>query len=39
MVLIEEYVNGVTLENKLPFSDDIDKAEKAFDFYNNWVKS
>ncbi|ENZ7264017.1 serine/threonine protein kinase [Enterococcus faecalis] len=30
--LIEEYVNGVTLENELPFSDDTDKAEKAFDF-------
>ncbi|WP_413524633.1 protein kinase domain-containing protein [Carnobacterium divergens] len=30
--LIEEYVNGVTLENQLPFNDEIDRAEKAFDF-------
>ncbi|EAD2763165.1 hypothetical protein D3269_14540, partial [Listeria monocytogenes] len=30
--LIEEYVNGVTLEKNLPFPEGTDKAEKAFDF-------
>ncbi|WP_323706714.1 protein kinase domain-containing protein [Mammaliicoccus sciuri] len=30
--LIEEYVNGVTIEEQLPFSENIDKSKKTFDF-------
>lgn len=30
--LIETYIDGITLEKTLPFSEEIDRGEKAFDF-------
>lgn len=30
--LIEEYINGVTLENQLPFNNETDKVEKVYNF-------